>query len=288
MVPTVSVVGLIAILSYAHLAVADAFAGCVSVPPDYVQYGINQVLGSQTCSSFCAPYRTQYTYQDTNYCYCSNYGPAAYRQVAVTSGTTCPAGSYKAIRRETTYSWLDCSSNDGGPVSPSITTVQDSTDCFQNCANFRFTLVAPNSQQGTYTCTCTNAFNPGITQASCGPQARFLYIHSPGPEASGMVARRRFIYRDEREHAICPDGKTACSVFAAAESFECIDTTTELESCGGCMWGTYHNATATPGTDCSALRGAALGATTCNQGRCETYACRRGYILVDGACHKRG
>ncbi|WVR06157.1 hypothetical protein IAU60_003187 [Kwoniella sp. DSM 27419] len=35
---------------------------------------------------------------------------------------------------------------------------------------------------------------------------------------------------------------------------------------------------------CSVLPGAAFGATTCDKGRCEVFACDEGYDLVDGVC----
>jgi hypothetical protein len=93
------------------------------------------------------------------------------------------------------------------------------------------------------------------------------------------LPRKRLRERLEQEallkHAHCPNSLTPCNVEGAPDAFEvsdqrsatlqqlstdvrcqpvltpsqCIDTSTELESCGGCMYGAYSNATATAGVE---------------------------------------
>ncbi|KAJ3539444.1 hypothetical protein NM688_g6357 [Phlebia brevispora] len=56
--------------------------------------------------------------------------------------------------------------------------------------------------------------------------------------------------------------------------YECLDTTTELESCGGC-------ASTGAGQDCTAIEGA--WNVACNKGSCAVYTCQRGYkVARDG------
>jgi hypothetical protein len=44
----------------------------------------------------------------------------------------------------------------------------------------------------------------------------------------------------EVDFKYCPAGRTACSIsYDRADGYECIDTDTELESCGGCRFGNY-------------------------------------------------
>ncbi|GAA5915955.1 uncharacterized protein JCM6883_001064 [Sporobolomyces salmoneus] len=64
---------------------------------------------------------------------------------------------------------------------------------------------------------------------------------------------------------LCPSAnEEACSV---AGGFECIDTSSSLENCGGCA-----NA---GGVDCSAIEG--VSSSSCNMGTCEIWACADGY-----------
>lgn len=43
----------------------------------------------------------------------------------------------------------------------------------------------------------------------------------------------------------------------------------------------------TDGFSCSLMRGAVLGGSTCLNGKCQAYACSRGYLLVEGLCVSR-
>ncbi|KAL7410788.1 hypothetical protein BDY24DRAFT_417642 [Mrakia frigida] len=107
---------------------------------------------------------------------------------------------------------------------------------------------------------------------------------SGGVSGSQAPTRRRDRLLKERkdkiarEHALCPAGLTPCSVgFGRDGAYECLDTQSELESCGGCR-------STGLGTDCSALTGVRMGAATCDRGRCVVSACRAGFKLKDGRC----
>ncbi|ODN92099.1 hypothetical protein L198_05771 [Cryptococcus wingfieldii CBS 7118] len=68
---------------------------------------------------------------------------------------------------------------------------------------------------------------------------------------------------------LCPKGLAACPIPGAAlDQYECLDSTSELQSCGGC-------ASLGSGQDCTALPGARwMG---CNSGACEVYSCKPGW-----------
>ncbi|WVQ72706.1 hypothetical protein IAR50_002266 [Cryptococcus sp. DSM 104548] len=71
--------------------------------------------------------------------------------------------------------------------------------------------------------------------------------------------------------ALCPRGLAACpipGVAGALDQYECLDSSSDLQSCGGCV-------SLGSGQDCTALPGARwMG---CNGGVCEVYSCKRGW-----------
>ncbi|THH17010.1 hypothetical protein EW146_g3729 [Bondarzewia mesenterica] len=81
-----------------------------------------------------------------------------------------------------------------------------------------------------------------------------------------------------RASALCPTGLDACPIVNASRltsDYECLDTTQELESCGGCL-------STGAGQDCTAIQGA--WNVGCAQGSCAIYNCMTGYRL--SADHK--
>ncbi|GAA5912017.1 hypothetical protein JCM6882_002008 [Rhodosporidiobolus microsporus] len=71
---------------------------------------------------------------------------------------------------------------------------------------------------------------------------------------------------------LCPIGETACPIFPRMGTYECLDTNTELESCGGCL-------SKGLGEDCTAIRGAQ--GVTCSSGACFVFTCQPGWRLDD-------
>ncbi|KIR97202.1 hypothetical protein L804_05384 [Cryptococcus deuterogattii 2001/935-1] len=86
----------------------------------------------------------------------------------------------------------------------------------------------------------------------------------------------------------CPTGMQACNIAGVANSWECIDAITELESCGGRTYGDYSangNSSEPTGVDCTALAGVLRDSVTCSDSS-EAFACKRGWALPDGGCVK--
>ncbi|GAA5838655.1 hypothetical protein JCM3766R1_001553 [Sporobolomyces carnicolor] len=84
---------------------------------------------------------------------------------------------------------------------------------------------------------------------------------------------------------LCPAGETACPIFPRMGTYECVDTASELENCGGC-------ASRSLGEDCTQIKGA-LG-LACQSGRCNVFTCQPGYEFEQlgrdghGACVSSG
>ncbi|GAA5857591.1 hypothetical protein JCM8547_004285 [Rhodosporidiobolus lusitaniae] len=71
---------------------------------------------------------------------------------------------------------------------------------------------------------------------------------------------------------LCPVGETACPIFPRMGTYECLDTNSELESCGGCL-------SKGDGEDCTAIKGAQ--GVTCQSGSCIVFTCQPGWELVE-------
>lgn len=98
--------------------------------------------------------------------------------------------------------------------------------------------------------------------------------NAPSALSSGIP--RQLVARRE-----CPWGQSLCPIpirNGGARGFECIDTSSDLEACGGC-----------PGdggaVDCSALPH--VGVVGCVNGACRVSSCKRGFVLSAGRCVKR-
>jgi len=91
----------------------------------------------------------------------------------------------------------------------------------------------------------------------------------PPPTPSGSYQKRSV--PKQFSNGFCPMGMTACPIpgpSGLTGEFECLDTTNELESCGGC-------ASIGEGQDCSDIRGA--WNVACEKGRCAVYTCAGGF-----------
>lgn len=116
--------------------------------------------------------------------------------------------------------------------------------CDDGCAAGNF-LCASNLCDGN-TGTCVAATTVGASQRARSRRADF-----------SLTARG----------SRCPAAHTACSIPGSVRGFECIDTNSNIEMCGGCA-----NA---GGVDCTTLPG--VDAVGCIAGQCEVWACAEGF-----------
>jgi hypothetical protein len=78
---------------------------------------------------------------------------------------------------------------------------------------------------------------------------------------------------NSRRSHMCPPGREYCR--AGRSGWECLDTSSDLEACGGCPYSGV-------GVDCSALPGA--GSVACVEGKCVIQTCDQGYTLRGTDC----
>lgn len=248
-------------------------------------------------------------------CYCANsanFIPSGTNAKVASSGTTCAAGGLiglGVIFPDWTVTWLkpgvwsllSCKSGatlTGGPTAGVANTEQ----CYEMCKRYKyaaFTYTGVN----TVGCTC-GTFLSGGTDVPCTTSGSWstsaairrgleggganIYINA-APAISALGQQRRAIEAQRRaealarDNAYCPEGFTGCSIPDSTQ-YECIDTKTELESCGGCVHGAFGNSTSSAGVDCTTLRGVSIGGVTCDGGHCQVNSCRRGFKLKDGRC----
>ncbi|KAJ6632538.1 hypothetical protein B0H10DRAFT_2159670 [Mycena sp. CBHHK59/15] len=87
--------------------------------------------------------------------------------------------------------------------------------------------------------------------------------------------------RDLRSSQQCHKGMTACRVPGrSANAWECVDTQTDLESCGGCSYAAHSNPFEAAGEDCTSLLG--VSDVSCIKGQCIVHKCMPGYDINDG------
>lgn len=107
--------------------------------------------------------------------------------------------------------------------------------------------------------------------------------HKPVPEVikKKMASRQVPVWSSkhhtrEQDSAFCPDSLSACPIPSLQGGYECVDTTQELENCGGC---TVDGA----GMDCTSIAG--VSGVGCLSGQCVVFSCTEGYRLSSaGAC----
>lgn len=263
------------------------------------------------CATACRQRGFQYAYflggqtlPTVTSCACSNNAPQISQLLTATArlnvagtGGICGTANFEAIQLNTNFQLRVCGFADAftnTAVQPTTQAPGTVASCLSQCSGFAYAIV---NYAANGACTCasgtsiTNAARLGVcskTNANNG-----VYFNSIFPLASRTARRRDLEGRDQAPLGLCPTGHQACLVdadaeFTGADAFECIDTRSELESCGGCLYGAADSfGAAAAGVDCSSLPGVALGGSTCTLGKCEIFACNKGYTLVEGRCLRR-
>ncbi|WVW83491.1 hypothetical protein I302_105512 [Kwoniella bestiolae CBS 10118] len=195
-----------------------------------------------------------------------------------------------------------CTCSDSQETLPSTGTAADtagtcSAGQYSNCQSYGELLYRASSRQ----CFCFNA--GGITfennpPVACGLNtvSFFHYSHPAGSRASYGARRRADMNRlgetwvplegapEVPDTAYCPRGMRPCMTELTSQSYECIDTDWELESCGGCINGAMNDVNRTSGMDCTTMPGVSVGGSTCSNGVCKAYRCNEGWRLKNGKC----
>ncbi|KAK4704694.1 DNA methyltransferase 1-associated protein 1, partial [Phenoliferia sp. Uapishka_3] len=134
--------------------------------------------------------------------------------------------------------------------------------------------LTPDSQTASGTCGgigswCMDSCSEGnflCASGSCLGQTGQCVAAAATPTGS-MRARTRRTTELVSRGSQCPLSHTTCALAGSVLGFECIDTQSNLEQCGGCA--------AAGGSDCTALPG--VDAVGCVAGLCEIWACAEGF-----------
>lgn len=118
----------------------------------------------------------------------------------------------------------------------------------------------PKTKPSAPTPTCSSGWSWDHSNSCCsGGGSSTTTSSNPGPSQKSHNKKRGHASRGS---TLCPTGLDACPIKGAlglSSDYECIDTTQELESCGGC-------ASTGAGQDCTAIEGA--WNVACNAGAC--------------------
>ncbi|KAK6902736.1 hypothetical protein I203_107995 [Kwoniella mangroviensis CBS 8507] len=173
--------------------------------------------------------------------------------------------------------------------------VPDFQACFAQCKKSEYVFVDRAVGVGIR-CSCSDepTYQGLSSYQGTTPQDFnwMIFQHPPGSSGapSGWV-RRQLKERLAREAgqkalAVCPKDMTACQTSSEDDSsFECLDVQSELESCGGCIYGSFgHGGNSSWGIDCLSLPGVSREGVTCLLGECLAFGCENGYDLRDNQC----
>ncbi|WRT69263.1 uncharacterized protein IL334_006247 [Kwoniella shivajii] len=297
MSPKFSVASAMTIMAVTALGVnAYTYVGCVDTAPR----GSNTIASiaqgnAGKCNDYCTSQAQAspffYYLSAEEQCFCSTVSPEAnsFMTGASNDGGCASASNYEAYDTATTFVFQGCYNNMRTDAAPS--NVDDLEDCFAACASEGSVMYNPFSEDDIFGCRCNDAqtiiIDEGSNAVTCDTYTWFTFTHSQEATASGLARRRlreRLMELKRESQTLCPNGARPCSV-PDSNTYECIDTRSELESCGGCISGDFQAVgNSTVGQDCSSLPGVARGAVTCFNSACEAFACKPKYELISGQC----
>nr|XP_031858826.1 uncharacterized protein CI109_005780 [Kwoniella shandongensis]KAA5525898.1 hypothetical protein CI109_005780 [Kwoniella shandongensis] len=279
---------------------ARAYIGCfTTVASNTVSVFARPGDNGESCAAYCGNVGRLYSYfrVSESTCVCSNDGPdpGAITSAQEVNSVSCP-NSFAVHVALTTEDFGGCYNSLSSSGEELFSTNQNSVEaCYQSCVDFEFATIT-YTPQGSIRCYCdSQEIVARGTDTTCGTGVYFAYSHGPGQRyggPSGYVKRqlreRLRLAERGRMEALCPGGMTACNIIGGEGlSFECLDTTAELESCGGCSNGVFnadHETVSSFGVDCTTLPGVSMGGVTCSAGECVAYSCQSGYKLKGNSC----
>ncbi|WWC87276.1 uncharacterized protein L201_002164 [Kwoniella dendrophila CBS 6074] len=316
------IISILSLLSFAQAV--GTFVGCVlTATAALTGTSTGRVANQNACNTRClANQQTPFTYSyfannvpppllgaiGGDNCWCDDQGSyvaaSAYLVGSGTTSSSCvDAIQATATDLRTTFQFQGCTNTLTGVVFDLVggsiiggALVQDPQSCFQRCAgntNAYFIPLAPllTAIAPTYGCVCDPS-GPGLSNV-CGIAQYYKYSHSASASQNAQARKRQLEAKkrqDSKRQSFCPKRMTACTIPGVENSWECIDSSSDLESCGGCTNGEYTsqvsvNATATAtGLDCTSMPGVLMGGSTCTNGKCVAFACKKKFKLVNGSC----
>ncbi|GFZ46250.1 hypothetical protein JCM24511_04497 [Saitozyma sp. JCM 24511] len=293
----------VVVLSAARSALGSAYVGCFPssdvtgfTPPTS---GLTQPSNG-ACIAACQANSQGYSYYiaSTSHCYCSASTvfptPGDLQQGTVGNPGGCSSGLAIATRIPTSFSFDGCFVLDVSLFNPPIEVSRPDV-CFSDCANFDFAVIGglPTTPNSLMDCYCGNGVNLGVTAIRCPAHGVLVqdgaYFYDDHHGSHGFSRRKALEQAVLKQQAanICPAGLKPCHIDGADDkAFECIDPVSDIESCGGCVFGEFEtgSSNSTVGVNCLDAPGQALGGVTCSSGQCEVSKCKPGYHLKSGKC----
>ncbi|GFZ50683.1 hypothetical protein JCM24511_08441 [Saitozyma sp. JCM 24511] len=94
--------------------------------------------------------------------------------------------------------------------------------------------IANHKQGNTGDCYCP--FTQQTTYPDCSNMG-YAFSHPGGSAISRRRRRDQLALGRLAATQLCAAGHSACRLRSDSDTYECLDTQSELESCGGCLWG---------------------------------------------------
>ncbi|KAF9651976.1 hypothetical protein BDM02DRAFT_3126613 [Thelephora ganbajun] len=136
--------------------------------------------------------------------------------------------------------------------------------------------------------SCTNGFTASGDDCKCkAPKKVCNGVCTDAVVCPSSVPDKRRAESLWQRRMSCDLGFTACGTTSSYRktlgAYECADTSTDLESCGGCN--IPLDANSPKGQDCSAIPGVA--SVSCYNGACRVHECMPGYTISadESTCH---
>ncbi|KAK8858866.1 hypothetical protein IAR55_003097 [Kwoniella newhampshirensis] len=273
----------------------DTFAGCFFDTGSTVTQtdpAVSGATNADECTVACgSEWDFSYFRVTDQSCVCANDFPPS---SCMSQGNTNTCSEYDFEARIITtsfsnsgcYSSVEYASMDQGAMEVVAVSPEQ---CFDQCKDSYDAVWYTGFDDYSCKCATRGLASEGALE-TCDENEFMVFTHPPEAAASSLVRRR---LRDQltlallKSSKLCPRSLKACRLTddLAFDAYECIDTSSELESCGGCLHGEYGvspNGTAS-GQDCSKL-GASMGGVTCSSGVCLISSCHEGSSLLSGAC----
>ncbi|KAG8793580.1 hypothetical protein FRC12_002295 [Ceratobasidium sp. 428] len=205
--------------------------------------------------------------------------------------TACPSG-YTSASGDAQCSKLNCSAGQYASGNSCATCPANkysnagATTC-NNCPTSTYSTAGSSScvgcQEGSVwngsRCNfCpANTYSNGNQCTNCPPGQ----VSQPGSSTCGPQSSKRAV-QPILDTCSSRPGYQRCPVWSSPGGYECINTLTTLDSCGGCVSMPGDKNGSFTGRDCSAIPN--VNVVECRRGQCEIASCRKGYALANGAC----
>lgn len=123
--------------------------------------------------------------------------------------------------------------------------------------------------------TCKTPFVKSRLSNTCAIAAS----SSPTPSSKAKSKRGLEFILDAQSPSPCPSGHQLCPVWRRTLIMECVNTHSDLFSCGGCTFHGFEDERLVSGVDCSFIDG--VSDVSCVAGKCRVRKCMKGWKVAE-------